>query len=643
MKRTRGLFYTRDSGGQHEQTPVEYVRWAQREAENLALEFDASPEIIQGLIKSRKPWDRDVYLDWIVKGNSLSRPGLEALKRRVASDPTIACIFIPRRDRLARPDDALDGMQLEADLRRNGVDIVFMDRVVKARDGNKREELTETISAAIDYSSAGQFRLDLSRKVIYAQLNLARDGFSTGGRAPFGFRRVLVDGNRNPVRQLEDGEVVKMAGHHVVWILGPDEEIQLILRIVRMVAEMPVTRVAKILNQEGVPAPDSNRWRTDNGVLHRTRGKWNATTIRNIVEHPLLSGVMAFGRRSMGDQLRFSPSGPRSLNEDDRLADRRPKVVRNPPEDQIRVPTHFEPLVTPEKHQELLEILRQRGGTQRGKPRSRNPDQNPLGTRVIDINCSWPMYRIPHNGSFRYLCGLYSQSDAKECSHNHVDGPTAVAFVLSVLRQLLPEHREKILTRLRSLALKEQADAKANADTDDSRRKLAEIESKLEIVGSNLALAESPNQFRVVSSTFESLQQQRDLLAIECQRQEAASNVLDVESEISAAMDLFERLTDLASDPSNLPSITKLFAGVDARLFLRFEKQQHGNRTLNRLKSGVLTLGAAPAPIETYSGPTSKQHLASYLSQERALDKTLTVNPSTEGQSLGNVNRGDMI
>lgn len=161
--------------------------------------------------------------------------------------------------------------------------------------------------------------------------------------------------------------------------------------------------------------------------------------------------------------------------------------------------------------------------------------------------------------------------------------------------------------------------------------------------GRNLALAGTPNQFKVVSATFESLQQQRDLLAAECQRQEAANHVLDVESEVAAAMGLFERLTDLASDPSNLPAITKLFAGVDARLFLRFEKQQHGKRLLNRLVSGVLTLGTAPAPIETYSGPTSKKHLASCRTQDRSISNTSTTNPCTEGESLGNVNRGDMI
>lgn len=38
-----GVFYHRDSGGEHETTPSEYVRWAANRANDLGVSFEAPP------------------------------------------------------------------------------------------------------------------------------------------------------------------------------------------------------------------------------------------------------------------------------------------------------------------------------------------------------------------------------------------------------------------------------------------------------------------------------------------------------------------------------------------------------------------------------------------------------------------------
>ena len=82
----------------------------------------------------------------------------------------------------------------------------------------------------------------------------------------------------------------------------------------------------------------------------------------------------------------------------------------------------FDPLVDPERHQRLLQTLDERAGTQRGKPRRTDPSTNPLGSRIFDMHCGWPMYRQPYNQTFRYLCGFYQQSSGAGCKHHSVDG-----------------------------------------------------------------------------------------------------------------------------------------------------------------------------------------------------------------------------
>ena len=69
-------------------------------------------------------------------------------------------------------------------------------------------------------------------------------------------------------------------------------------------------------------------------------------------------------------------------------------------------------------------------------------------------------------------------------------------------------------------------------------------------------------------------------------------------------MALARRLRDLAADPANFAALGEVVTQVNARLFLRFHKLQKGKRKLNKLVSGVVTIGAAPAPITVYEGPT---------------------------------------
>src|SRR5437667_5221720 len=106
------VFYTRDSGGKHETTPGQYLLWARKQAQAIGVSFQATSETIQRMIDRGEFVSEGVFLDYDVKGNQLNRKGLDALVRAVESDRRITHVFIPRRDRLARPDDAVDGITI---------------------------------------------------------------------------------------------------------------------------------------------------------------------------------------------------------------------------------------------------------------------------------------------------------------------------------------------------------------------------------------------------------------------------------------------------------------------------------------------------------------------------------------------------
>jgi hypothetical protein len=299
------LFYTRDSGGKHEMTPGQYVDWARGKAAELSLSFDRTPEVILNMIQVGHSHRGDLFLDYGVCGNTLSRAGLNALLKEAITDNTVSHVFIPRRDRLARPDDPVDAVRIENALRESGITLVFMARTLLPLKKGQRRDIGDLIVALVDYEKSGKDRRELAEKMDYAQLRLARMGFSVGGRPPYGFRRWLARENGTPVRQLADGERVRMPGHHVVWLPGPEEELAVIHRILTMLETMPASRVAAILSREGVPTPDHGRLRTDGGQRHRTSGVWSQSVITGIARNPLIVALVSYGRRSMGDQVRF--------------------------------------------------------------------------------------------------------------------------------------------------------------------------------------------------------------------------------------------------------------------------------------------------------------------------------------------------
>ena len=602
----RGIFYTRDSGGEHENTPGEYVRWAQRAALTHGITFNGRPEQIEAMIREGRSQDEDLFLDYGVKGNQLQRPGLDVLFRIALTDPDVTHIFIPRRDRFARPDDPMDAMKMETTLREAGLTIVFMDKVLSPSARGQRD-LGESIVAMIDYDRAGKERRDLAQKMIYAQLNLAKLGFSTGGRPPFGFHRSLVNAEGMVVQELLEGERVRRAGHHVVWLPGSKEQIALICRILDLLETTPASRVAAVLTAEGIPSPDSNRQRTDGGIKHSTSGVWHQQTIVNIARNPLLRAVAEYGRRSMGDRLRFSSEGPRELTEADRHPDGKEKVVVNPESARIKAPARFETFVDQERHAALLDTLDLRGGTQRGKARAHDATRNPLGGRIFDMNCSWLMYRQPYQDSFRYVCGLYQQSSGAKCKHNKVDGVIATKFLLGCIRQrlLTPALREKLEQKVRAIAAREGSRATSDIVLEGKQSALASVRIKRERVGQNLAFAEGPAQFRAIAKVFEDLKQQESLLEKEVLQLEKNTKTYDMDKELGAALAGLDRMAELAG-MKNLESSGQLFRLVNARLFLRFTEVKLKKRTVNKMMSGVVTFGARAPPWRSILG---QQHV----------------------------------
>ncbi len=592
----------------------------------------------------------DIYLDYGISGKYLSRPGFDAIQQRVYSDLLVSHVFVPRRDRLARPDNPVDAVALEFKLRSAGVCIVTLDKILKPFEQGARIDMADLLTAVIEYDSSGRFRSELAQKLILAKIKLAEAGWSIGGEPPYGFERWLVgpDGTRD--RKLALSEHVKRPGYHVLWLPTADSELKIIHRIREEVLTMPVSRIARRLNDEGVPSPKAGRERTI-GTLSKRRvknsGLWMPNTIKNIVTHPLLIAICESGKRSMGDQKRMCGRSIRNLNEGDYDGGKL-VTVENPLDSRIRVPGRFEALMTPVEQSRIVTILNDRGRHLKGKARARIGTINPLGGRIYDMTCGWLMYRNAKRKQWRYSCGFYMNSDAKRCSHNMVNGEAATRFVLSSIRQRVfsASAMKKLEAKIKVLASSGRGVVDAAGERVDLIQELAKSRHRKEIIGKNLALAENPDQFRAISQSFEEAGRDVQRLEDHLRSLPTALQTTDPASEVEAAMKVIHRLREFGADatPENM-GVTDLIRKVDARLYLKFDRVEQGRRVMCLISGGVLTFGQTPPPVPMYHGKTDRaivrQMMAAGESVSAGLGKSSsdTLDTGAEVRGSGNVQR----
>jgi hypothetical protein len=604
----RALFYTRDSEGRGECAPPQEVEWAIRRAKQLGVRFSGTPNEMRDMMRTGRAVSGDLFIDYGVSGNVMDRPGLGALRRAAMSDPGVSHLLIPRRDRLFRPDDPIEALLLEGEFRKAGLSIVIRDQVLGPIRRGQRTALADLLTGLVEYDESGKFRRQLADKILRAQVELIKLGVSTGGSPPYGFERWLAREDSTRVRKLLPGELVKMAGHHVVWWPTAEDQLAVVDRIFKLIPTTSASRIADLLTDEGIPPPEA--------IRRATAGVWHQTTVRNIARDPIYMAVREYGKRSEGDQQRFTPAGPRDLSDGDYGATGKLRAVTNPPDQRVRKALNFTPVVPPEQFGALQAVLDERSRTQSGKPRQRGTAANPLGCRVHDMNCGAPMYRLARRGSYAYTCSLYQQSDAKLCSHNSIPGPAASQFVLSCIRQraMAPHLLDRLKARLQELAEAELGLAGRDAKRESVDKDLKKLKHQLDRAARNLALAESDAERQALRSVFNELQSTK--VELERRLEQASNNCPErsgVDGEVLKALASLDRLAELAASPEAATATQELFAAVNVRLYVRFETAENGRRTTTVLTGGVLTLGTVEPPVPLYTGPTDKRIIRQQL------------------------------
>ncbi|MCX7415196.1 MAG: recombinase family protein, partial [Planctomycetia bacterium] len=186
--------YLRRSTSNQESSLEMQLNWAIEAAKRAGIPLRASMDDLRHMQSRRLIHYKDIYLDDAISGSRTKRPAFDAMNLELQTNTSVSHLFVFKRDRLGRPKDPVDMLVVERNLLALGVTCVMSDCV---RDpgltGNAATG--QAIVALMGYSESGGFSRILSERVILTQTSLAAEGYSTGGRPPYGHGRFLCDSN----------------------------------------------------------------------------------------------------------------------------------------------------------------------------------------------------------------------------------------------------------------------------------------------------------------------------------------------------------------------------------------------------------------------------------------------------------------
>jgi DNA invertase Pin-like site-specific DNA recombinase len=421
----RGVLYARRSGSKQETSLETQLSWAIGEAKKHGVTLNVSLADLEHMRANRLHRFGDMYLDDAISGADMDRPGFCALVKDMPTREEVSHVFAYKRDRLGRPDQPLSMMVLEQGITDEGITIVFNDGIAQpTRRG--QTDLSHMVQMLFGYHQSGEFLRQLAERVIDAQRHLARQGFRTGGNAPYGFGRFLLDPSGNVVEELAAGRYVRQAGHHVVIRINNPEKIAIWVYILDLKHQgWGFKRIAAHLNDLGIPSPDAGKERTDQGVRHAVSGMWSPNTIASLCSNKAIIGMQDYGRRSEGAHRRLGDAGPRVLQESDNTLEGKPRVILNDPGVRISAPLRDEPAsFDVQKWREINAQMDARGQNQRGVRRAKDPAKYPLACIVFDLTdgCGSVMYGTTVGARIVYRCGRYMRTAGSQCRQNSADG-----------------------------------------------------------------------------------------------------------------------------------------------------------------------------------------------------------------------------
>lgn len=497
---------------------IGYVR---RSTDRQEESLKQQREKLEAYAKSRGWTLAAVYCDDAISGSELSRPGLDELFS-AASDPEVEIVLAWDRNRLARPKDALDGLLLERRLQQQG------KRAIYAATGQESDRsFASGLISYIEHYQNGDYLHKLSRDTMRGQIELAKRGRWPGGPVPFGYDRLILDGEtpKRIIRSRTDGGqlVLDPRNGEVLDSLpkGKSHKKQDHETCTLIPSELPRVRAIQKLFSDYASGVPTRRLRDDlNAAWFRTsRGQgFTVQTIIPMLENPAYAGRCVYNRRTLSKWHRFQKGA--SVERHDEGVEHRPQ------DDWIVCEDAWPALVDAETFNAVQERRKESKEGKRAHYRGNAMrSEYLLSGRMLCGVCGGKLTGSTTTSgkgvkTRYYTCSRYAAGHREECPERYtVPADIVEQHILTVIRQdVLNLREDKALHRLVEQELQRLNGGKADA-REQLQRRQADLDQRLAKLRDHL-LALDPETARS--------------LGLYAQAQQASSEREEIEQELAA-------------------------------------------------------------------------------------------------------------
>lgn len=262
--RFRGIAYYRHSARDRQENSVaiqqELVqKWAQENGVDIIHEFSDRGK--SGLTAEGRDAFNDMMENWVKRRNDFD---------------FVLCLDVSRWGRFQDIDLSAT---YSAVCKKHGKQVIYTTLGMPRPD-----DPLYPVYVQFERFRAAQYSKELSAKVFHGCVKIAQQGYWAGGKAPYGFDRMLLDEQRNRLHVLSLHQKKSIQNQRVTLTLGPDEQVATVRRIFDQFIDdgNSMQEIAERLNDEGS--------RSAMG------GPWNVGKIRRILTNIMYAGTLVYNK-----------------------------------------------------------------------------------------------------------------------------------------------------------------------------------------------------------------------------------------------------------------------------------------------------------------------------------------------------------
>lgn len=262
--RFRGVAYYRHSARDRQENSVaiqqELVqKWAKDNGVDIIHEFSDRGK--SGLTAEGRDGFNDMMENWVTKRKDFD---------------FVLCLDVSRWGRFQDIDLSAT---YSAECKKHGKQVIYTTLGMPRPD-----DPLYPVYVQFERFRAAQYSKELSAKVFHGCVKISQQGYWAGGKAPYGFDRLLLDESRHRLHVLTHGQKKSIQNQRVTLTLGPEQQVVTVRRIFDEYIDggNSMEHIAARLNADGS--------RSAMG------GLWNAGKIRRILTNIMYAGTLVYNK-----------------------------------------------------------------------------------------------------------------------------------------------------------------------------------------------------------------------------------------------------------------------------------------------------------------------------------------------------------